>query len=131
MTLISFEIPLSLPSVANMSEHWMVKAKRVKAQRQAVAWAVKSTSLLTSRAAWLEVLATLARGESLIVTLTRVAPRPIKDKHDNLRSAFKAIVDQVAAELGIDDSSDCIDWQYRQEKGPVAVRIEIARMEAR
>jgi hypothetical protein len=102
-------IPMVLPSVANLREHWAAKARRTKAQRAAV-------SLLVPRAS--------PEGR-VVVTLTRVAPRPIKDAHDNLRSAFKHIVDSVAERLGIDDGSPRIAWLYRQRKGPAQVEIEI------
>ena len=36
---------------------------------------------------------------------------------------------QVAAALGIDDGSDAVLWEYRQESGRQAIRIEIARRE--
>jgi hypothetical protein len=52
-----------------------------------------------------------------VVLLTRIAPRPIKDEHDNLPRAFKACVDEVAAWLGVDDSDPRVVWRYAQERG--------------
>jgi|GEM_PF-1822896 len=103
-------IPMALPSVANLREHWRVKAKRVKAQRDAVrtVWGARARTT----GPWL-------------VTLTRISPRKI-DAHDNLPMSCKALVDQIAEELGVDDREESrIQFRYAQEKGAPAVRIEI------
>ena len=59
------------------------------------------------------------------VTLTRVAPSAGLDAHDNLSASFKAIVDELARWLGVDDRNPRVRWQYAQERGPWAVRIRI------
>lgn len=58
------------------------------------------------------------------VTLVRVGPRALDD--DNLAFAFKAIRDGVADALGVKDHDARVTWAYAQEKGPYAVRIELA-----
>lgn len=60
------------------------------------------------------------------VTLTRIALRKLDD--DNLSRSFKAIRDQIADQMGINDGSDLFTWKYAQERGTpkqYAVRIEI------
>lgn len=114
-----FAIPMRLPSVANLREHWATKAKRVKAQRGAVALALKSR-----RASLTELHAELARGRSLSVVMVRVSPRKLDG--DNLSSAFKAVRDEVAKQLGVDDGSDQVAWACKQEKGPELVTVHIA-----
>lgn len=60
------------------------------------------------------------------VVLTRIAPRELDD--DNLARSFKAVRDQVAVHLGVDDRSKLVTWRYAQEKGKpreYAVRIEV------
>jgi hypothetical protein len=60
------------------------------------------------------------------VKLTRIAPRPL-DSHDGLRAALKAIVDQLAVELGLpvnakghaDDADPRVSWMYGQRRGNV------------
>lgn len=64
------------------------------------------------------------------VTLTRVYSGRGKpfDGHDNLRAAFKSVVDGVSYWLGADDGEPGgIEWAYGQERGERdAVRIEFA-----
>lgn len=114
MTKLS--VLMQLPSVANMRLHWAAKAKLFKAQRRAV-WA--SLMSVDGR----EELWGLGTGRCLRVTLTRVSPRKLDD--DNLQAAFKAVRDEVARWLGIDDGDPRVDWWYAQEKGISHVRIEI------
>ena len=91
-------------SMANVREHWAVRAKRNKTHRTAVAaqfeWcpqALKSTPF------------------PLTVTLTRYGKRLLDD--DNLAGSFKAIRDEVAAQLGRDDNPKSgISWVYKQDK---------------
>ena len=112
MSQFSVVLPIRLPSVANLREHWSAKARRTKLQRTAA-----QLSCRPARALLLPV----------VVVLTRVAPRPLDD--DNLASAFKATRDGVADALGIDDRDARIAWKYSQlkpDKGqPTHVRIEI------
>lgn len=102
-----------------MTGHWRVKAKRVKAQREAVRWACA-----THLAGWM-----LAAGvrDSYAITLTRIAPKKLDS--DNLQGSFKAVRDEVAALLGIDDGSEALSWRYLQRKGSkpyeYAVEIEV------
>ncbi len=103
-------IPMKLPSVANLREHWATKARRVKAQRNAVALAMKSERVLLG-----QLRAWLALGMAVRVVLSRVSPRELDD--DNLVSAFKAVRDEVAKQLGVDDRSKQVQWQCIQAPG--------------
>jgi hypothetical protein len=98
--------------MSNARLHWAAKAKKVQAQRRATAYRTPPG------------LKTL--GPLLTVTLTRVSARQLDD--DNLRGALKAVRDQVACALGVDDGSALVRWEYRQEKGEdgVEVRVEAA-----
>lgn len=107
--MITIEFPMKLPSVSNLREHWATKAKRVKAQR-----AVTRITLRGVHFGYRQMI-------PLAVTLTRVAPRKLDD--DNLRGAFKAVRDEIAAYFGVDDGSKEIEWHYAQAKGKAAVRI--------
>lgn len=107
-----------IESVANLREHWAKKAKRVKLHRQLAQVALARIALLTER----------GNAVSCCVTLTRISPRALDS--DNLQSAFKAVRDQVAAWLTMDDNDPRITWRYQQEKGRPkehSVRIEIKR----
>lgn len=119
---ITVEIPMTLPSASNLRLHWAKRARLVKAQRASTALMLRANRL----AGRLEGHATSLRvGDSrLAVTLTRVAPRQLDD--DNLRGAFKAVRDEVAAYFGVNDNDPRIEWRYAQAKGRSAVRIEFA-----
>ena len=49
---------------------------------------------------------------SVLVTLTRVGPRPLDD--DNLSASLKAVRDGVAKCLRIDDATALVEWRYLQ-----------------
>ena len=68
--------------------------------------------MLAEKRALLDLHARLARGEDLRCVLVRCSPRKLDD--DNLASAFKAIRDEVAKQLGVDDGGDRVEWVYRQ-----------------
>lgn len=109
--MIELELPLRIESVANLREHWAVKARRTKQHRH--------------------LACALVPGHALpcVVTLTRIAPRALDD--DNLRSGLKAVRDGVADRLGIDDRDPRVKWRYGQRPGKakqyaVLVRIDPA-----
>jgi hypothetical protein len=122
LTLLSVEIPMQLVSTANQRLHWSAKARQTKNQRAATKLVMRSSAV---RPRAYEVAGVLALGGQLVVTLTRLATRKLDS--DNLAIAFKAVRDQIAEELGVDDGSDAIDWRYLQAKGLKAIRIEISR----
>ena len=118
---VTCELPMRLPSMANLRLHWATKAKTVKAQRSATGLALRTTgrAFLT---AWKHMDANPRL--HLHCLLTRVGPRKLDD--DNLAHAFKAIRDEVAGYMGVDDGSERWTWQYAQQKGAYAVRIRLA-----
>jgi hypothetical protein len=103
--MISFTVPGEAPSTPNLREHYMVRARRTKAQRAKVARLMP---------AWKE-------GPLLIIRLTRVAPRQLDT--DNLAAALKGHRDAVAAKLRIDDATPLVRWEYEQRKGEPAVDV--------
>lgn len=114
---ITIEWPMVLPSAANLREHWRVRHKRVKAQRNATKLALLAHGV--SRRA-------TDPFERLAVRLVRVGTRKLDD--DNLAHAFKAVRDEIAAFFGVDDGDERrIRWEYAQAKGkPSMVRIDFA-----
>lgn len=95
-------VPLRLISEANVSqrEHWAVKHKRTKRTRAAVSDALRGFGLRPSL--------------PCTVTITRCAPRRLDS--DNAVRAAKAVRDEVAAWLGVDDADPRITWRYAQER---------------
>jgi len=95
--------PIKLPSAANMRDHWGRRHRRVKNQRRDT-WAVlRQRGVVKPRL-------------PVTVHLTRIAPRRL-DQGDNLAMALKAVRDEVAAWLGVDDGSRWVEWRYHQRKG--------------
>ncbi len=102
-------------SEANVREHWAVKARRAKSQRN-MAFALSRMQFN-------------ADGQPefpAVVTITRLASRKLDD--DNLARSMKAVRDGIADALRIDDGSDLVQWRYEQDKAKrseTAVLVEI------
>lgn len=60
-----------------------------------------------------------------IVTVTRIAPGSGLDGHDNLATACKHVVDEVASWMGVDDRDERVEWRTEQARGPWGVRVRI------
>lgn len=111
--MLKVELPLKTVSLLNMREFFRVSAKR------------KATHRETTRL--------LLKGKTppalpVTVTLTRISAGTL-DEHDNLPSAFKHIVDEIAVWLGIDDADKRVTWKYAQQKckrGTFSVIVEVA-----
>lgn len=99
-------LPIRITSNANLREHWAVRADRARNQRRAVAIEMHGTCPSTLRR-W--------QG-GICVTLCRIGKRLLDD--DNLAGGFKAVRDEIAAQLGRDDGpASGITWRYTQIKG--------------
>ena len=92
-------VPLRIYGAPNLREHWSKRAKRVKAERDTVAWYLRPKP---------------RPALPLVVTLTRRAPRTLDT--DNLAGGFKAVRDQVASWLGVDDADQRVTWVYAQDR---------------
>jgi hypothetical protein len=118
--LLSFYVPMHLPSVVNLRENWRKRAKRAASQREDITLY------------WLSLARQYAFGERLksqplIVKLTRHGRKELDD--DNLRSALKAVRDGIAECLGIDDRDPRVRWDYDQvfpHAGGVRVDIGVS-----
>ena len=125
--ILSLSMPIRLVAETNKREHWAVKAKRVKAQRTATAWA-----LSPHRFARAHVQA-VTRERGLVVTIRRVAPRSL-DPLENLPASMKAVADEIAKWVGEDDRKGSqlrlVPDQRRGGVGEYAVEIEM-RVEER
>ncbi len=100
-------------STANAREHWRARAERSRNERAAVRAHFQH-----------EQIAPLEFGETCVVKLTRIGPARMDS--DNVIGSFKAIRDQVADCLGVDDGDEAtIVFKYAREKGEFAVRIEL------
>ena len=117
MMPITIAIPLRLGTGQNMREHFRVRAKRVKAERHAVAWAANAKPRPPNTM-------------PLVVHIVRVSPGTVPLDSDNLSGAGKAVRDQLADWLGRNDGHDSVTWTYGQRKGPWGVEITISERAA-
>ena len=102
-------VPLKTISAPNAREHFAVRAKRVRKERQATAWSLKGQQLPPIPCS---------------VRLTRIAPSNGIDD-DNLTGALKGVRDEIAAWLGVDDRHrNQVRYVYEQKRGPWGVSIE-------
>jgi len=106
-------IPIRTRSELNLREHWAVRAKRVKQQKQ------DATIFVLAAAAYFD--------PSRTIVLTRLGKRKLDS--DNLAGALKHVQDAVAKHVGIDDAD--LKWEYRQvvskEWGVIVEQEEDAR----
>jgi len=91
-----------------MREHWGARQRRVRSQREVV-------HLVLGRRVRGLVPAT--------VTLWRIGPQLLDG--DNLQGALKAVRDEVAAAIGVDDRDPRLLWVYEQKKGSYSLEIRV------
>lgn len=102
-------VPIRTNNGLNAREHWRARSARVKHERLSTQLAIGGS---------------IKPQPPCVVTLTRVAPSNGLDD-DNLPGALKAVRDQIAEWLGIDDRRrDLVLYSYRQRRGPWAVEIQ-------
>ena len=113
---VAIEIPgLALTSRSNERSHWSTRHRRDKREAQAVRSAWRAAGL----SGWTVPL-------PVKVTLTRIGGKRMDG--DNLQSALKAVRDQLAKLIGIDDGDARVRWRYRQKPGPTpAVTLTLRR----
>ena len=114
--MIRVAMPIMTVSLLNMREHWRATAKRKAEHRYVVSQYFKGLPVPAL---------------PITVTLTRWSCGTL-DAHDNLPSAFKHIVDGLAAWIGIDDASNQVEWKYAQRKcprGKFGVTVEIESLQ--
>lgn len=87
-------------SEANAREHWSGKHRRKVAQQGTFAMLWRAYRPSVSLPA--------------TITFTRYSCNVLDS--DNLAGAFKHVRDQLAKEIGVDDGSDKLKFEYRQER---------------
>jgi hypothetical protein len=97
-------VPLRTVSALNAREVWQARARRVKRECGAVAWALLAAQLPQPAL-------------PVTVTLTRVAPSNGVDPHDGLGAALKGCIDEVARFLRVDDRDPRVRWVLAQRRG--------------
>lgn len=109
--MIVVELPIKTVAGLNAREHWHKRAKRVRAERLAANFGIRSPNMPSL---------------PIRVTMTRLSAGSLDD--DNLQGAFKAIRDGVADAYGVPDNDPRITWLYAQERckrGEFGVRVEL------
>lgn len=108
-------IPIRTKTGLNVREHWAVRFNRVKRERKATRWFWKVHDM------W--VLDGYLG--PLVITMVRVSPSHTPANMDNVVGGLKGVRDQIASQLGRDDSDRGIEWRYDQRKGPWGVDVTI------
>jgi hypothetical protein len=106
--VIEILVPLRLGRGGNDRMHWRAKNRQKKAEQEAVFLFLRGSP----------------PSPPLAVTLTRLAPSAGLDD-DNLSGSCKAVRDQVAKWLGVDDKDPRVKYRYQQQRAPWGVRINI------
>lgn len=109
----SIVVPIRTVPGLNAREHFAVRSKRVRKEREAVAWLLRGMK---------------RPHVPCSVILTRIAPSQGVDD-DNLVGALKGARDEIAQWLGVDDRHrNQVRYRYAQEnsgyRGQWGVRIE-------
>jgi hypothetical protein len=112
--MISVRVPQLVPASLNSREHWRAKAARVKRERAMVRLVLTSQN---------------PPALPVVVTLTRCSPGVLDS--DNAVGAMKAVRDEVAAWLGIDDRDPRATWRVTQRRTPRLRAGTLVRVEAR
>jgi hypothetical protein len=110
---IVFTVPVKTVSGMNARENHYVRARRVKTERNMTAYRIPP--------------ALKGLGPFLEVRLVRVSRGELDD--DAVPAALKAVRDQVAVALRVEDNTRLVRWTYAQEKGEAGVRVEVRRVE--
>lgn len=125
MTTVEIDVPLRLWSESNSRDaHWRTRHARRKQQRTTVAWAMRL------------LMPPEPLQPPFVVHLVRCCPkRNFAKDEDNRSSCFKAVRDEVAEMLGVDDAdladTSPISWTYEQRVSPRhSVLIRISTQEA-
>lgn len=110
--MIDLILPIKTVAGLNAREHWRVRSRRVKGERDTACLVVRSQLGRDPR--------------PCTVTLTRLSSATMDD--DNLPGAAKAIRDGIADAIGVPDNDPAIRWQYAQERckrGHYGMRVKI------
>jgi hypothetical protein len=107
---------LKVVSEANTKCHWAERWRRAGEQ--------KAATLVALTGVGRGVRTRLQAARGLKVRFVRVGGK--KMDSDNLAGAFKAVRDELARWLGVDDGDDWYTWEWpAQEHGERCIRIEM------
>lgn len=122
--MIEFDAPLRLYSEMNQRCHWRKRSDRFKLHRNCIRTICHGTRSIVIAVELLRMH--LTEGGAVLVTITKIGPETWDD--DNVRAGAKAVRDQIAATLEVDDGDPRIRFKYEQERSKthgVRVRMEV------
>jgi hypothetical protein len=101
-------------SESNSRGHWSIAYGRARDQKQAVlaAW-------------WWSPLGTGCFSSTLFPVRVTLIHFGVRLDDDNLSRAFKAVRDEVARLMGVDDGDERVEWRYERRTGWVGMEILI------
>jgi hypothetical protein len=111
---VELTLPCVVYSVLNAREHWAARKRKFDAQRQTLRAVLRESGFDS----WYPLTYPVR------VTFTRVGSGKLDS--DNLAAAHKALRDELAAWLGVNDGDESsASWHYQQETGTPGVRVRI------
>lgn len=116
---LRFFVPLRLGRGENNREVRGQRIGRIQAERR---------TLFVSTLGLVRAVLTSLAGATLppcTVTFTRVAPGRGLDPEENLPGSCKAVKDELAAILGVDDRDPRVTWVYEQEHGDWGLWVDV------
>lgn len=96
--------PLKTAPGLNAREHWSVRQRRVRSEKEITGWQLAALNSVRACALPCSVI------------LTRFSAGTLDG--DNLQGALKAVRDAVATWLGVDDADPRVTWEYTQDRCP-------------
>ena len=118
---LKFFVPIRLGRGENNREVRGQRIGRIQRERQALFVATHGVA----RAVLGAIGAFTPKLPPCIVTFTRVAPGRGLDPEENLPGSCKAVKDELAKLLGVDDRHPSITWWYQQERGDWGLWVHI------
>jgi hypothetical protein len=115
---VETQFPLRVISEPNARGHWQKRHKRSSNQHNVVGWELAKIR---------PMVATFTKRPPVLVTLTLQTAQELDG--DNLQAGLKAVRDEVAKFLGLDDADPRVRWAYGQEPAEArGVRIRFERV---
>lgn len=117
---VTLLVPVKLVSEMNRRDHWAVRKRRFDTQAAAVRQALVASGMAEPLLTWIG-----RNAEPVRVRITRIGRQKLDG--DNLQGAAKAVRDEIARFLLLDDGSDRWRWEYDQRQAKsYAVAIHIS-----
>jgi len=111
VAVFEFDVPVKATYTLNSRLHWAERKRLVEQERRMVWLRFPKQFVGMMR----------EPNATAVIKLTRIGPREMDS--DNVQGALKAIRDEIALRLGLDDGDKRYTWEYEQRIGHYCVEI--------